>query len=51
MAHPNFNPPNDKCPECTEPSKTFFIGGRTVDGVSQYRWECEHKHEWIEHDK
>ncbi len=46
MADPRFNPPNDACPECREPSKTYFVGGRTEDGVAIYRWCCEHRHEW-----
>ena len=49
MAQPNFNPPNNNCPDCTEPSKTYFIGGKMVDGVSQFRKQCEHGHEWIEY--
>lgn len=47
MGRPGFNPPNDRCPECTEPSKVHFMGGQTVDGVSRFRWNCEHGHEWI----
>ena len=47
MAHPKYNPPNDLCPDCTEPSKTFHIGGKMVDGVSQQRWRCANGHEWI----
>lgn len=47
MADPRYNPPNEDCPECTEPSKTYFIGGKTVDGVAQYTWHCEHGHRWV----
>jgi len=50
MGEPGYNPPNDDCPECEEPSKTFFKGGKTVDGVAQYRHCCEHGHEWIVRD-
>lgn len=46
MAQPGYNPPNDNCPECEKPSKTYSLGGKTVDGVAQFRWECEHKHQW-----
>jgi hypothetical protein len=47
MAAPGFNPPNNDCPECAEPSKTYHIGDKTVDGVPQQRWRCQHGHEWI----
>lgn len=47
LADPRFNPPNDDCPECTEPSRTYSVGGRTVDGVAEYFWRCEHRHEWV----
>lgn len=47
MGRPGFNPPNNDCPECTSPSKTYYIGGKTVDGVAQHRYKCEHGHEWI----
>ena len=46
MADPRFNPPNEDCPTCEAPSRTYFVGGRTVDGVAIYRWRCEHRHEW-----
>jgi len=51
MGDPRHNPPNDDCPECIEPSKTYHMGAKTVareDGsrVAITRWECEHKHEW-----
>ncbi len=46
MAHPDFNRPNDDCPECTVPSKTRLVGGRTEDGVGIYTWTCEHEHRW-----
>ena len=55
MGQPGHNPPNDDCPDCTEPSKTYFIGAKTVfetqDGVevkvSVTRHHCEHHHEWV----
>jgi len=47
MRAPGYNPPNDTCPECKTPSKTYHIGSKTVDGVAQYRYQCEHKHEWL----
>ena len=50
MGRPTHNPPTDKCPECTEPSKTYFIGSKTVDGVVQTRYQCEHGHEWVDRD-
>jgi len=51
MADPRFNPPNNDCPECEEPSKTYFIGANTVsddDGnrVKHTTYTCEHQHEW-----
>ena len=51
MAHPNYNPPNDDCPECEKPSKTYFIGARRVVDEDEKPWtvtrySCEHKHEW-----
>lgn len=51
MGLPHVNPPNNDCPECTEPSKTHFIGGKTVeeDGkkVAHYTWKCQHGHGWL----
>lgn len=53
MAHPKYNPPNNDCPECTEPSKTFFIGSRTTfddqgkPTAKITRYACEHQHEWM----
>lgn len=47
MSHPSYNPPNDLCPECLIPSKTYHIGGKQVNGISQQRWRCENNHEWI----
>jgi hypothetical protein len=50
MGRPNYNPPNNDCPQCTEPSRTYYIGAKrvTLDGVAykQTRYECEHKHPW-----
>jgi hypothetical protein len=51
MGEPGYNPPNDDCPTCEEPSKTHHMGAKTVfndDGsrTAITRWECEHKHEW-----
>ena len=40
------NPPNNDCPECTEPSKTWHQGAKTVDGVTTRRYKCEHLHMW-----
>lgn len=51
MAQPNYNPPNDTCPECKTPSKTYFMGGSTVDGVAIYKWACEHDHRWEVREK
>jgi hypothetical protein len=50
MGQPSFNPPNDDCPECKEASRTYFVGAKKVDGVTQRRYTCEHKHEWIERE-
>ena len=47
MGRPAFNPPNDDCPQCEQPSKTFFRGAKLVDGIPQSRYECEHGHQWI----
>ena len=30
MRAPSYNPPNDDCPECVTPSKTYYMGGKTV---------------------
>ena len=46
MGEPGYNPPNDDCPDCTEPSKTYHLGSKTVDGVKITRWYCENKHTW-----
>ena len=46
MSQPNFNPPNNDCPECSEPSRTYSIGGRTENGTSLYTYRCEHNHTW-----
>lgn len=47
MARPDYNPPTNDCPTCTEPSKTYMVGSKKVDGVISHRWRCEHQHEWI----
>lgn len=47
MGRPDYNPPNDDCPHCAEPSKTYFIGAKTVDGRARRRFQCEHGHEWF----
>lgn len=47
LGDPRTNPPNDECPECTVPSKTYYIGGRTVDGVAYHTKKCQHGHEWV----
>lgn len=46
LRQPGFNPPNRDCPVCTEPSKTYYIGGKTADGVTTHRWTCQHGHRW-----
>ncbi|MCB9678331.1 MAG: hypothetical protein H6737_24730 [Alphaproteobacteria bacterium] len=50
MAQPGFNPPNEDCPECDGPSKTWHQGAKTVDGVKTTRFVCEHGHEWTVRD-
>lgn len=47
MGRPGYNPPNRDCPACVEPSKTFYIGGKTEAGVVRHRWQCEHNHAWV----
>jgi len=47
MGQPNYNPPNNDCPVCTEPSRTFFIGGKRSARGAVQRWRCEHQHEWV----
>ena len=47
MGHDNFIPLTEDCPECIEPSKTFFQGSKTVDGTCITRYRCEHDHEWV----
>jgi len=52
MANPNYNPPNNDCPSCTEPPKTHHLGSKTTfddDGKALMkitRFVCEHHHEW-----
>jgi len=51
MRAPNYNPPNDDCPECVTPSKTYYMGGKTVTKEGEapeavHRWKCEHGHIW-----
>jgi len=48
MAIPGYNPPNNDCPECTEPSRTWSRGARSVDGKAQYRYVCDNGHEWVQ---
>jgi|SaaInlV_200m_DNA_4_1039719.scaffolds.fasta_scaffold102829_1 hypothetical protein len=44
---PATGAPNDpKCETCTEPSKTHYIGGKTVDGIVITRFECANGHKW-----
>ena len=39
--------PNDpKCEECTEPSHTYHIGAKTVEGVVITRFVCANDHRW-----
>lgn len=47
MGHPAHNPPSNDCPSCTALSRVWFRGGKTVDGVSQYRYLCDNGHEWL----
>ncbi|MDP2307716.1 MAG: hypothetical protein Q8P18_16955 [Pseudomonadota bacterium] len=47
MSAPGYNPPNDRCPVCVVPSRTYHIGSKTVAGVAHHRYRCEHGHEWI----
>lgn len=47
MSRPGFAEKDNSCPECTEPSIVYFIGAKTVDGVSQQRFECENHHSWV----
>ena len=49
--HENDGPatggPNDpKCVECVEPSITYFIGAKTVEGVVITRFVCANDHRW-----
>ena len=49
MGRPGFNPPNDACPECTAPSKTYMLGSkRSPDdpNTTVTRWTCEYGHTW-----
>lgn len=47
MRDPGYNPPSDRCPVCTEPSRVWHQGAKTVDGVKRTRWACDHGHEWV----
>lgn len=46
LGDPRHNPPSDACPECEAPSKTHFVGSKTVDGDRITRFMCEHGHTW-----
>lgn len=46
MGRDAHNPPTTDCPECSEPSKTYHLGAKTVNGVATRRYGCEHGHEW-----
>ena len=47
MGQANYNPPNDDCPVCTEPSRTTCIGGKRTEAGPVQRWRCEHLHAWV----
>ena len=51
MADHRFNPPAAQCPHCAALSRTYFIGGKTVDGVRVERYQCEYRHEWMKERK
>ena len=54
LRNPKVNPPNDDCPACASPSRTYPLGGRFVPapeapggvGWTEYAWICEHRHTW-----
>jgi hypothetical protein len=54
LGRPDHNPPNDDCPECSAPSRTYFLGSRLVPdpegphgfGWTERAWTCEHQHRW-----
>ena len=47
MRDPNYNPPTDTCPHCSEKSKVYFVGSKRTESGHQSRYQCEHQHEWI----
>ena len=53
MSRPQHNPPSDQCPECPEPSKVHYIGGKSILSATgevtgtQHRYQCEHGHRWV----
>lgn len=47
MGREGHNPPSRLCPECTDPSKAWYIGAKSVDGATHHRYRCEHGHSWI----
>ncbi len=47
MGQESYNPPNLSCPECTDPSRVFHRGAKTVEGAVRTRYMCEHQHEWV----
>ena len=50
MGDPKFNPPSERCPECTAPSRVWHQGAKTVDGVKYTRFECDQGHAWTEEE-
>lgn len=46
MANSQHKSANDDCPECTEPSRSYHQGAKTVNGVTTVRYACEHNHAW-----
>ena len=49
-SNPNYNPPNEECPQCAGPSRTFFVCGQTKNGEPEYTYTCEHKHTWVQRE-
>ena len=46
MTRADYNPPNDDCPDCKTPSRTYFIGAKTEEGKKRTRYTCECGHNW-----
>ncbi len=38
--------PTNECPTCDAPSRVYYIGAKTENGVCIHTWGCDHLHRW-----